>query len=290
MVGNCLECPFHKWQFDGDGVCTYIPYADKVPKAADTNAYFVCEYYGHILFWYHAQRQEPEYAPPEIEAMATGNMVRRGATCTAVNMHIQEFAENSTDFQHFDPLHGQMTLPFSPIPIPFLKINHRPGWKEGKGAEKHRCWFLDHADLYFAGHTIPKTDAHATINFIGPASLVFFMFETELGKIVLFQTHTPLAGTRQQVHFEWWADVQLPRGLVFYVVGNWIAQWRNDIMIWENKIFANKPVLVKGDGPMNLQRRWFKQFYSTSLERPVGRNADDDSRPAKPTTAASELF
>lgn len=23
--------------------------------------------------------------------------------------------------------------------------------------------------------------------------------------------------------------------LVWYVVGSWIAQWRNDIMVWENK-------------------------------------------------------
>ena len=26
--------------------------------------------------------------------------------------------------------------------------------------------------------------------------------------------------------------------------------------------FASKPVLVKGDGPMGRQRRWFKQFYT----------------------------
>ena len=29
--GNCIECPFHGWQFDGEtGQCTSIPYADKV--------------------------------------------------------------------------------------------------------------------------------------------------------------------------------------------------------------------------------------------------------------------
>jgi cholesterol 7-desaturase len=53
----------------------------------------------------------------------------------------------------------------------------------------------------------------------------------------------------------------MPRFLVWYIVGNWIAQYQNDIMIWENKKFLKNPVLVKGDGPMNKQRRWFKQFY-----------------------------
>ena len=29
--GNCIECPFHGWQFDGEtGKCTKIPYAAKV--------------------------------------------------------------------------------------------------------------------------------------------------------------------------------------------------------------------------------------------------------------------
>lgn len=30
VVGNCIECPFHGWQFQGeDGKCTRIPYAEK---------------------------------------------------------------------------------------------------------------------------------------------------------------------------------------------------------------------------------------------------------------------
>ncbi len=31
VKGDCIECPFHKWTFDGkDGKCTDIPYASKV--------------------------------------------------------------------------------------------------------------------------------------------------------------------------------------------------------------------------------------------------------------------
>jgi cholesterol 7-dehydrogenase len=30
VVGDCLECPFHGWQFRGsDGQCTKIPYSEK---------------------------------------------------------------------------------------------------------------------------------------------------------------------------------------------------------------------------------------------------------------------
>ena len=31
VKGDCIECPFHKWKFDGnDGTCAEIPYATKV--------------------------------------------------------------------------------------------------------------------------------------------------------------------------------------------------------------------------------------------------------------------
>ena len=35
VVGDCIECPFHGWQFDGqDGKCTRVPYAEKSNTAA----------------------------------------------------------------------------------------------------------------------------------------------------------------------------------------------------------------------------------------------------------------
>ena len=30
IIGNCIECPFHGWRFDGKtGKCTQIPYTQK---------------------------------------------------------------------------------------------------------------------------------------------------------------------------------------------------------------------------------------------------------------------
>ena len=40
-------------------------------------------------------------------------------------MHLIEFAENSADFQHFQPLHGRMEIPYLGIPIPLLSIQQR---------------------------------------------------------------------------------------------------------------------------------------------------------------------
>jgi len=46
VVGDAIECPFHKWTFRGtDGQCTHIPYA-KTSEHTRTNSYDVREWYG----------------------------------------------------------------------------------------------------------------------------------------------------------------------------------------------------------------------------------------------------
>ena len=38
-------------------------------------------------------------------------------------------------------------------------------------------------------------------------------------------------------------------------------------MIWNNKCFINKPMLVKEDQLIGKFRRWYKQFYSENSEK-----------------------
>lgn len=81
--------------------------------------------------WYHADNVPPTYHPPVVDALVE-HYKPRGEFRARVNMHIQEFAENSADFLHFDPLHGKMLLPFSPFTLPLIDIVHVPDWKAGK--------------------------------------------------------------------------------------------------------------------------------------------------------------
>ena len=39
-------------------------------------------------------------------------------------------------------------------------------------------------------------------------------------------------------------------------------QFTQDVPIWENKIYRERPLLTKTDGPVAQYRRWFRQFYS----------------------------
>jgi len=262
VVGDSLECPFHKWTFDGEGKCTRIPYSEKVPEFMKTRSWPVLEYHKLLCVYYHAEGHQPPYLPPRINEIDEGSFVYRGKYDAVIQMHIQEFAENSADFQHFEPLHGQLCIPFTLIPIPGMRIVHEAQWVPNK-EETHIAYFKDKAHLRFMGKDLPRTDARGTVTFVGPASICYFRFETEMGEIHLFHTHTPIEPLLTKVEFRWWADKKMPRLLVWYVVGNWIAQWKNDIAIWENKIWLPKPALLKEDGPVRQLRRWYSQFYSS---------------------------
>lgn len=39
-------------------------------------------------------------------------------------------------------------------------------------------------------------------------------------------------------------------------------QFERDIMIWNNKQYLSKPLLVKEDAAIQRHRRWYSQFYS----------------------------
>ena len=177
-------------------------------------------------------------------------------------MHLVEFAENSVDFEHFQPVHGQMLIPWTRIPIPFVTIRHRASWR----VDERRPWvtfFKDEPYLEVRGKPIPRSGAVAVITLFGPGGVVYFRFTLpDLGDILMYHTHTPVGPMRQRVYFRWFANARIPRALVHYVVGSWIGQWRADIEIWENKVYRQRPMLTAADGPVHQMRRWYQQFFA----------------------------
>ena len=62
---NCIECPYHGWQFDGEGKCTKIPASgpDKpIPKRARVDYYPVKEKFGWV--WVFVGDLPEEQRPP----------------------------------------------------------------------------------------------------------------------------------------------------------------------------------------------------------------------------------
>jgi cholesterol 7-desaturase len=266
--GDCLQCPFHEWTFAADGRVVDVPYAKRLPKSLATRAWPVDERDGLVFVYFdqaHAARGEvpdPPYRLPRFAEMENGAMVHRGDhDAGIVRMHLVEFAENSADMAHFAPLHGDMLLPWSRVRVPGVRIHHHAGWSLD-AQDAHVTWFHDDVELEVLGRRLARTRGRARICIAGPGGVVSFHFEIPgAGRILLYQTHTPVAPLEQRVRFRWYAERQVPRLLVWYVVGNWIAQWREDIAIWEHKVYRRRPMLVPGDGPILAMRRWYQRFY-----------------------------
>lgn len=267
--GDCIECPFHKWQLDARGQVTAIPYNDRLTASLRTTAYHVDERYGFVSF-YHEHEQhdragmspEPPYWPMRFDAIDGGDQVYHGDhDAGIVTMHLIEFAENSVDFQHFSPLHGEMFLPWTGIKVPGVEVVHQARW-ELDAERPHVAWFLNDAVLKIGGREFPRTGASARICIDGPGGLVSFHFDIpSVGRITLFHMHSPEGPLSQRVRFRWYADRKMPRALAAYVVGNWLSQWKEDVRVWEGKTYRVRPMLVKGDGPVHPMRRWYTRFY-----------------------------
>lgn len=264
VIGDCLECPFHKWVFDGNGCVQHIPYAPRVPRVG-TRSWPVRNYHDMICIYHEPSNPSslPPYELPVVEGITTGEFRFRGRRNAGdVRMHLIEFAENSVDHQHFQPLHGRMRIPWTRVPLPFVGIEHQTSWR-AHDEVRHCALFEDTACLKVFGRPLPQSGAHATITLPGPGGIVIFRIDIpRLGQILLFQTHTPLEPLRQRVQFRWYASRRIPRLLVSYVVGNWLSQWREDIKIWENKVYRSRPLLVQEDGPVHQMRAWYRQFLS----------------------------
>jgi hypothetical protein len=208
-------------------------------------------------------------------------------------MHLQEFAENSADPQHFQPIHDRAYFPFSSIALPFVEVRHATQWSGPTNHSKHAigstvldtpahyaatgevrfeaphlATFSDSVYIRFMGKDVVESLSKAEITFVGPGGLAFFRLAVpQVGLVHMIQTMTPLSLCVQRVDFAFYAPASVPTLLLHYVTGNWIHNFQQDIAVWENKIFLPKPLLVKGDGPIMAMRRWYQQFYPPGMAK-----------------------
>jgi phenylpropionate dioxygenase-like ring-hydroxylating dioxygenase large terminal subunit len=64
VMGDCLQCPFHGFEFDSSGKCTFIPANGRTsepPKAMKSGVYPTREEHGYIWIWWG--KEQGEYPP-----------------------------------------------------------------------------------------------------------------------------------------------------------------------------------------------------------------------------------
>lgn len=261
VKGNNLVCPFHGWEFKQDGQCGHIPYSkDAPPKVAKVKTWEVLEVWGLILVWFHAEDKAPSWNPehylPEL-----ANYNSHGNTSDILNIHLQDFAENGADYGHFNFVHGLMTVPFSENTI---KVEHTVNINFGEGDEKHLAWFTDVAQLCWkkSGKPIKDAGGEALVRYFGPGFLIFKLNSKLAKDITIVKTFTPIGPLKLRMDDYIFSPKGTNPFARRYIVSEAAAQFHDDILIWERKGFAKKPLLIKEDGPIIEMRNWYSQFYS----------------------------
>jgi phenylpropionate dioxygenase-like ring-hydroxylating dioxygenase large terminal subunit len=107
VKGDCIECPFHGFQFDPTGQCTVIPangMSAPVPKAMKVRAYPVREAHGFVYLWWGEPRDSyPEL--PWFENLPDGEFSYRTAT-DHWPVHYSRAIENQLDMEHVPFVHA----------------------------------------------------------------------------------------------------------------------------------------------------------------------------------------
>ena len=249
VKGESIVCPFHHWKYDGDGVCTDIPYAtNKPPKVARgeqvIKSWPTVEKNQCIYVWYHPEGIEPTYDVWDItEADANnGDWGDFHVFTWDLPTHMQEVGENAVDGAHFMYVHQT-------VDVPEVAYNEFDGHKRrGKFITRH-----DTPHGVFEGGI-------DTAN-LGPG-LTQVRF-TGFCEILLMANLTPVNKTECKAIYSFILPANQDKGMDKVgqaYIENICQQMEEDRIIWDHKTFLEKPMLCDGDGPFAKFRKWYGQF------------------------------
>jgi 3-ketosteroid 9alpha-monooxygenase subunit A len=257
VKGEHIACPFHGWEFSGDGVCEAIPYAKRIPPKVDGKqslySFPTVEVNQSIWVWYHPHRTEPEYEVVELPEMASDDWTELRHFDWTVNVHIQEAAENAADAAHFTYVHSSQGIPQGEVKL--------------DGHLRHAQYHAQAPDIDEQGNidqtgTKWRASVLETSN-CGPGQTwqrFSGLFDTLMLGVVTpinaGQMHLRFAFTQRKGLNE--TQQLMANGLVEEIA----RQVEQDIPIWNNKIYRPEPNLCDGDGPIAQFRKWFSQFYA----------------------------
>ncbi|CAL1569651.1 unnamed protein product [Knipowitschia caucasica] len=274
VVGDCLECPFHGWQFEGSsGKCSRIPYAQKVPEFARVGRWHSVEVNGQIYVWFHCDGEEPQWEVPEQEEISRGEWVYRGRTEHYVSAHIQEIPENAADIAHLGHLHQPGMIAGVDLrhtknkAWDFMQHDWKAEWHPEPEPHSHCSQMLVKHALHLFGLHWSLLDVSVVARQVGPG-VVFIRFDHRfLGSGVIMHCVTPLEPLLQLVSHTIFYQRTVPAPVPKFILLSECIQFERDVMVWNNKRYNPNPMLVKEDSAIQRHRRWFSQFYSPNSPR-----------------------
>jgi phenylpropionate dioxygenase-like ring-hydroxylating dioxygenase large terminal subunit len=244
-----LRCPFHGWRFDGEGRCVEVPRLERRPPDVRLRGYPVLERDDRIFAWFHAQGAPPAWTLPTIREGDPARWTDWVTERYEVRTHVQDMGENILDRAHFLHVHDMEEARAPRFEVAF----------EGPAMT------VEQTVKMTAGSEVTSR----TSNW-GPG---ISLTRVDVGRVhaLTFITHTPIEPERVEFQLSFSMhrldDPQATAAVERKNREVTNAQARQDMPIWENKVYRERPILTPLDGPVHDYRRWYRQFYSTWSEQ-----------------------
>lgn len=262
VVGENIRCPFHHWQFDGDGQCQDIPYAKKIPARAVADKYEICERNGVIHAWYHPEGRAPFWDVPLVDGL-NGDKKFHELEYVEITLPtcIQEIAENDVDTAHFTYLHRMPAFTEADCQV--------------DGPLKTTISTMDMPDDFLSLDVVDKKAAVHELHRIaygpGISHLTGRGFHSlvngEAGEFILYHVAHPIDDETTTLRWTLGVTENISSDMDIgpSVLYGFKTGVNDDIPIWREKSYQQDPVLCDGDGPINKFRKWIGQFYDMSV-------------------------
>jgi phenylpropionate dioxygenase-like ring-hydroxylating dioxygenase large terminal subunit len=265
--GECIQCPFHHFEFNVQGVCTTIPYGTRIPPKAQARVFPTVEQHGLILGYFERDGSSPDWSVP---ALDTRGWLPLRSQQWSFRGHPQETTENSVDLGHFTEVHGYQNITI------VQEVSTAGPYLTNRYTITRPKAFLGRAvtiDLTLHVHGLGYSLVEVHVQEFDIRSRLFVLAtptrEEQLQLRIAVSMHG--AADPAQIH----PLLRLvPRRLVNRILAAEILKGfahdvMQDIPIWNHKRYVQPPILAAGDGPIGVYRQWAKQFYPPEARRRI---------------------
>ncbi|MFE4499342.1 Rieske 2Fe-2S domain-containing protein [Rhodococcus sp. NPDC056743] len=261
VKGDSVACPFHDWRWGGNGKCTGIPYARRVPPLARTRSWPTLDQDG-MLFVYNDPEGKPppaEVAPPRILGATSDEWTDwKGFKQTIVHTNCRELIDNNVDMAHFFYIHGSFPTYFKNVFEGHVSAQYMNGMSRedirppAKDGQPQLLGNSSAAAYYGPSFMIDELTYH------------YDKFDLES---ILLNCHYPIDENsfvltygvivKKSEHLDAASAEQMAENMGTFITRG----FEQDVEIWRNKARIDNPLLCEQDGPVYQLRRWYEQFY-----------------------------
>lgn len=262
IIGNSVSCPFHGWEWNGQGECSRIPFSKRIPARAKIKSWPTMEVSGQLFVY-----NDPEGNPvpegvtiPAIEPYDNGECTPWNWESTLINTNCRELIDNNADNTHFYYVHGW-------IPRKFKNVF------EGHLSSQIAVYETRKDRALGGGEDVVNEDGfrmESSATYYGPAYMINYQQANYKGHPIdcwLINSHYPITPNSFMLNCGVTArkPADLPMDVAIEVANEYAKAFRDafyqDVHIWQHKTRIDNPLLSQYDGPVYQLRKWYEQFY-----------------------------